>query len=71
MGLEESDEDKHQDDKDKHDQQDPKMKQKVQLFSTLNQMEMSISKMAQLDTLGLLEKHYQKEKKTIKRSWTY
>ena len=38
MGLEESDEDKHQDGEDKHDQQDPKMKQKDQLFSTLNEM---------------------------------
>ena len=44
MGLEESDEDKHQDEEDKHDQQDPKMKQKDQLFSTLNEMGMSISK---------------------------
>ena len=55
MGLEESDEDKHQDEEDKHDQQDPKIKQKDQLFSTLNEMGMSISKMAQLDTLGLSE----------------
>ena len=46
MGLQESDEDKHQDEEDKHDQQDPKMKQKDQLFSTLYQIGMSISKMA-------------------------
>ena len=52
IGLQESDEDRHQDEEDKHDQQDPKIKQKDQLFSTLNQMGMSISKMAQLDTLG-------------------
>ena len=55
MGLEEPDEDKQQDEEDKHDQQNPKMKQKDQLFSTLNQMGMSISKMAQLDILGLSE----------------
>ena len=53
MGLQESDGDKHQDGEDKHDQQNPKIKQKDQLFSTQNQMGMSISKMAQLDTLGL------------------
>ena len=52
-GLDESDGDKHQDEQDKHDQQDPKTKQKDQLLSTLNQMEVSISKMMQLDTLGL------------------
>ena len=52
MGLQESDGDKHQDEEDKHDQQDPKIKQKDQLFSTLNDMGMSISKMAQLDTFG-------------------
>ena len=44
MGLQESDGDKHQDEEHKHDQQDPKMKQKDQLFSTLNEMGMSISK---------------------------
>ena len=55
IGLEESDEDKHQNEEDKHDQQNPKIKQKDQLFSTLNEMGMSISKMAQLDTLGLSE----------------
>ena len=55
MGLQESDWDKHQDEEVKHDKQDPKMKQKDQLFSTLNQMGMLISKMAQLDTLGLSE----------------
>ena len=45
MGLEESDGDKHHDEEDKHDQHNPKIKQKDQLFSTLNEMGMSISKM--------------------------
>ena len=53
MGLEKSDRDKNHDEKQKFDLQDPKMKQKDQLFSILNQMEMSISKMTQLDTLNL------------------
>ena len=42
MGLQESDKDKHQDKEDKDYQQDPKMKKKDQLFSTLNQMGMLI-----------------------------
>ena len=53
IGLDESDGGKHQDEQDKHDQQDPKTKQKGQLLLTLNQMDVSISKMMQLDTLGL------------------
>ena len=61
MGLEESDEDKHQDEEDKHDQQDPEVKHKDQLFSTLNEMGMSISKMVQLDTLGLSESTIKKK----------
>ena len=70
MGLEESDGDKHQDGENKHDQQDPKMKQKDQIFSTLNQMGMSISKMTQLDTRPF-RKHNQKEKKAIKANWRH
>ena len=61
MGLEESDEDKH-------DQQDPKMKQKDQLFSTLNEMGMSISKMAQLDTLGLSESTIKRKRRQLKET---
>ena len=61
MGLEESDEDKH-------DQQDPKMKQKDQLFSTLSQMGMSISKMAQLDTLGLSESTIKRKTRQLKET---
>ena len=38
MGLEESGGDKHQDEEDKHDQQNPKIKQKDQLFSTLHSL---------------------------------
>ena len=68
MGLEESDGDKHQDEEDKHDQQDPKMKQKDQLFSTLNQMGMSISKMAQLDTLGLSESTIKRKGRQLKET---
>ena len=68
MGLEESDGDKQQDEEDKHDQQDPKMKQKNQLFSTLNQMGMSISKMAQLDTLGLLECTIKRKARQLKET---
>ena len=59
MDLEESD-------KDKHDQQDPKIKQKDQLFSTLNEMGMSISKMAQLDILGLSESTIKRKRRQLK-----
>ena len=65
MGLKESDGDKHQDEEGKHDQQDPKIKQKDQLFSTLNQMGMSISKMAQLDTFGLSESIIKRKKSQL------
>ena len=65
IGLEESDEDKHQDEEDKHAQQDPKIKQKDQLFSTLNQMGMSISKMTQLDTLGLSESTIKRKRRQL------
>ena len=68
MDLEESDGDKHQDEEDKHDQQDPKIKQKDQLFSTLNQMGMSISKMAQLDTLGLSESTIKRKRRQLKET---
>ena len=67
MGLKESNEDKHQDEEDKHDQQDPKIKQKDQLFSTLNLMGMSISKMAQLDTLGLSESTFKRKRRQLKK----
>ena len=46
------------------------MKQKDQLFSTPNQMGISISKMAQLDTLGLSESTI-KRKRTQLRNWTH
>ena len=52
MGLQESDGDKHQDEEHKHDQQDPKIKHKDQLFFTLNQMGMSISKIINLTLLA-------------------
>ena len=68
MGLEESDGDIHQDEEDKHDQQNPKMKQKDQLFSTLNQMGMSISKMAQLDTLGLSQSTIKRKRRQLKET---
>ena len=68
MGLEESDGDKHQDEEDKHDQQNPKIKQKDQLFSTLNEMGMSISKMAQLDTLGLSESTIKRKRRQLKET---
>ena len=68
MGLQESYGDKHQDEEDKHDQQDPKIKQKDQLFSTLNQMGMSISKMAQLDTLGLSESTIKRKRRQLKET---
>ena len=68
IGLEESDGDKHQDGEDKHDQQDPKMKQKDQLFSTLNQMGMSILKMAQLDTLDLSESTIKRKRRQLKET---
>ena len=68
VGSEESDGDKHQDEQDKHDQQDPKIKQKDQLFSTLNQMGMSISKMAQLDTLGLSESTIKRKRRQLKET---
>ena len=68
MGLEESDEDKHQDEEDKHGQQDPQIKQKDQLFSTLNEMGMSISKMAQLDTLGLSESTIKRKRTQLKET---
>ena len=68
MGLQESDGDKYQDGEDKHDQQDPKIKQKDQLFSTLNQMGMSISKMAQLDTLGLSESTIKRKRRQLKQT---
>ena len=61
IGLQESD-------GDKHDQQDPKMKQKDQLFSTLNQMGISISKMAQLDTLGLSESTIKRKRTQLKET---
>ena len=60
MGLEESNGNKHQNEENKLDEQEPKMKQKGQLFSTLNQMGTWISKIAQLDTLDF-------SKSTIKR----
>ena len=60
---------KNHDEEDKLDQQDPKMKQKGKLFSTLNEMGMSISKMAQLDTLGLSESTIKRKK--IKRNWIH
>ena len=44
------------------------MKQKDQLFSTLNQMGMSISKMAQLDTLGLSESTIERNRKQLKET---
>ena len=66
IGLEESDEDNHQDEEDKHDQQDPKIKQKDQLFSTINEMGISISKMAQLDTLGLPESTIKRKRRQLK-----
>ena len=68
MGLEESDEDKQQDEEHKHDQQDPKIKQKDQLFSTLNQMGMSISKMEQFDTLGLSESTIKSKRRQLKET---
>ena len=68
IGLEEPDGDKQQDEEDKHDQQDPKMKQKDQLFSTPNQMGMSISKMAQLDTLSLSESTIKRKRTQLKES---
>ena len=55
IGLKESDEDKLLNEEDKHDQQDSKIKLKGQLFTTLNEKRMLISKIAQLDTLGLSE----------------
>ena len=63
--MEESGGVKHQVEEDKHDQQDPKIKQKDQLFSTLNQMGMSISKMAQLDTLGLSESTIKRKRRQL------
>ena len=44
------------------------MKQKDQLFSTLNQMGMSISKMAQLDTLGLSESIIKRKRRQLKET---
>ena len=67
MGLQESDGDKHHDEENKHDQQDPKMKQKDQLFSTLNEMRMSITKMVQLDTLGLSKSTIKKKRRQWKK----
>ena len=66
--MQESDGDRHQNGEDKHDQQDPKMKQKDQLFSTLNQMGMSISKMALLDTLGLSESTIKMKTRQLKQT---
>ena len=61
MGLQESD-------GDKHDQQNPKIKQKDQLFSTLNEMGMSISKMAQLDALSLSESTIKRKTRQLKET---
>ena len=44
------------------------MKQKDQLFSTLNQMGMSISKIAQLDTLGLSESTIKRKRRQLKEA---
>ena len=44
------------------------MKQKDQLFSTLNEMGMSISKMAQLDTLGLSESTIKSKRRQLKET---
>ena len=44
MGLDESNGDKHQNEKHKPDQKDSKMKQKDQLFSTFSQIGVSVSK---------------------------
>ena len=44
------------------------MKQKDQLFSTLNEMGMSISKMAQWDTLGLSESTIKRKRKQLKET---
>ena len=68
IDLEESDGDKHQDGEDKHDQQNPKIKQKNQLFSTLSEMRMSISKMAQFDTLGLSEGTIKRKRRQLKET---
>ena len=68
MGLQESDGDRHQDEEDKHDQQESKIKHKDQLFSTPNQMGMSISKMAQLDTLGTSESTIKSKTRQLKET---
>ena len=44
------------------------MKQKDQLFSTLNQMGMSISKIAQLDNLGLSESTIKSKRRQLKET---
>ena len=66
IGLKESDEDKLLNEEDKHDQQNSKIKQKDQLFTTLNEKRMLISKMAQLDTLGLSESTIKKKRRQLK-----
>ena len=44
------------------------IRQKDQLFSTLNQMGMSISKIAQLDTLGLSESTFKRKRIQLKET---
>ena len=68
MGLQESDGDRHQDEEDTHDQQDPKMKQKDQLFSTLNEIGMSISNMAHIDTINLSESTFKRKRRQLKET---
>ena len=68
IGLEKLDEEKHQNEENKHSQQDLKMKQKDQLFSTLNEMGMSIKKKAQLDTLGLSESTIKRKTRQLKET---
>ena len=68
MGSEKSDRNRYQDEENKLDQQDPNMKQKDKLISTLNQIGMSISKIEQFGILGLSKITIKKE---IKVYWTH
>ena len=52
----------------KNDIQDQKMKQKDLLLSTLDEIKMSISKMAQLDTLYLLENTIKRKRGQFKET---
>ena len=69
-GLDESDGDRHQDEKDKLDHQDSKRKQKDKLLSIPNQMEMLISKIAQLNTFVPPKSIFKRERRQLKK-WTH